>query len=295
MADRKPIPLDDGTTPRKPFWPRSWIVRAGLLIAFGSLFIDIIITHRSSPAPSARVALPATTRPKTRPAVETVRVRRADHGGSAYTIVEVDLTQAALRLFWKKPGGERFARFAAVKAHLERNGERLLFATNAGIFDTNFAPCGLHVEDGRQRVPLNLRSGSGNFFLKPNGVFLIDAGGARIIDAAKYDGTRGGVRVAVQSGPLLVLDGGIHPAFKAGSDSLRKRSGVGVVSAQRIAFALSDEPVNFHVFAALFLEDLHCRNALYLDGVISQFYVPSDEPKPHDGDYAGILAVIDRK
>jgi uncharacterized protein YigE (DUF2233 family) len=293
MADQEPIPLDYGTIRRGPFWPRIWIVWIGLLIGFAAILVGIRFTHHV-PRPSACVALPATTRPQTRSAVEAVRVRKAEYGGNAYTIVEVDLARAALRLFWKKPNGERFGQFAEVKAHLERNGEHLLFATNAGIFDTSFTPCGLHVEDGRERVPLNLRSGSGNFFLKPNGVLLVDASGARIIDATKYHDARG-VRVAVQSGPLLALDGKIHPAFKPGSDSLRTRSGVGVVSARSVVFALSDEPVNFHSFAKLFLDDLHCRNALYLDGVISRFYVPSDDRQPHDGDYAGILAVTDKQ
>ncbi len=269
-------------------------MRVGLLIAFGSLLVDIIIAGRHPPAPLANTALPAATRPVAQ-AAGAVLVRKVNRDGSAYTIVEVDLTRATLRLFWKKPDGERFARFANVKAHVEGNRERLLFATNAGIFDPSFTPCGLHVEDGREHVPLNPRSGSGNFFLKPNGVFIINAGGARIIDATKCDGIRSGVRVAVQSGPLLVLDGSIHPAFKPDSDNLRRRSGVGLVSAQHIVFVLSDQPVTFHAFASLFLEHLKCNNALYLDGVISQFYIPSDESEPHDGDYAGILAVTETK
>jgi uncharacterized protein YigE (DUF2233 family) len=63
-------------------------------------------------------------------------------------------------------------------------------------------------------------------------------------------------------------------------------------------FAVSEAPVNFHTFARLFKEELGCRNALYLDGTISQFYVegegyagaPTFMVKP----YAGIFAVFAR-
>ncbi|MFI5382309.1 MAG: phosphodiester glycosidase family protein [Tepidisphaerales bacterium] len=302
MPDQTPTPLDYGTAPRKPFWPRSWIVWAGLVIGFGATLVDIIIVELHSPPIGA--APTASTRSRTpgnagnRPgsmAADAVQIRKVIHKGNAFTVAEIDLTRATLRLFWKKPGGDRYGRFGNIKADLERSGERLLFATNAGIFDPSFTPCGLHVEDGRECVPLNLRSGSGNFFLKPNGVFLVDAQGARVIDAATYGGTRADIRVAVQSGPLLVLDGRIHPAFKPGSSSTRKRSGVGILSARRVIFAISDEPVTFHAFASLFVESLNCRNTLYLDGVISQFYIPSVEPGAESGDYAGIMAVTTRE
>jgi uncharacterized protein YigE (DUF2233 family) len=59
---------------------------------------------------------------------------------------------------------------------------------------------------------------------------------------------------------------------------------------------VSESPVNFHTFASLFRDQLGCRDALYLDGTISQFYIdgtgyagaPTFMVKP----YAGIFAVF---
>ena len=40
-------------------------------------------------------------------------------------------------------------------------------------------------------------------------------------------------------------------------------------------FAISKDPVNFHEFALLFRDVLHCPDALYLDGVISGLHAPA--------------------
>jgi uncharacterized protein YigE (DUF2233 family) len=65
------------------------------------------------------------------------------------------------------------------------------------------------------------------------------------------------------------------------------------VSPRRIVFALSDEPVTFYAFASLFRDELHCPDALYLDGTISEFFVPG-APAPETvpaTHFAGIIAV----
>jgi len=82
-------------------------------------------------------------------------------------------------------------------------------------------------------------------------------------------------RQATQSGPMLVIDGRIHPAFIPDSDSHKIRNGVGVSGDGRIIwFALSRRPVNFHTFARLFRDCLKTPNALFLDGTISQMWSP---------------------
>ena len=45
-----------------------------------------------------------------------------------------------------------------------------------------------------------------------------------------------------------------------------------MVSSNRVVFAISSEPVNFHEFASLFRDSLGCANALFLDGTISSLY-----------------------
>ncbi|MEM9638260.1 MAG: phosphodiester glycosidase family protein, partial [Pseudomonadota bacterium] len=54
------------------------------------------------------------------------------------------------------------------------------------------------------------------------------------------------------------------------------RNGVGTSpDGQRVVFAISDEPVNFHNFGTLFRDHLKLPNALYFDGKVSRLYAPS--------------------
>lgn len=222
-----------------------------------------------------------------------VSIEHVSVNGNEFTIARVDLRVAKLRLFWKRSDNTRFGNFNALSEMLREHGQHLIFATNAGIFDPSFTPCGLHVEDGREFVPLNLANGEGNFYMKPNGVFLVDDSGAHILDAEKYDGTKAAVHLATQSGPLLVIDGQINSRFDPHSANRRVRSGVGISSPKAVYFVISNEPVTFHALASVFLSRLGCREALYLDGVISQFDLSGQRADAPAGDFAGILAVSD--
>jgi uncharacterized protein YigE (DUF2233 family) len=101
---------------------------------------------------------------------------------------------------------------------------------------------------------------------------------------------------ATQSGPMLVIDGQLNNQFIGDSNSTKWRSGVCAHGPHQVVFAVSESPVNFHTFASLFRDKLGCRDALYLDGTISQFYIdgtgytgaPTFMVKP----YAGIFAVF---
>ena len=121
-------------------------------------------------------------------------------------------------------------------------------------------------------TPVNLAGGEGNFFLKPNGVFLVTASGGQVIESSQVARVREKVELATQSGPLLVLNGKLHPAFKVNSENRLFRNGVGVKSPKEIVFVNSEEPVNFHEFARLFRDRLGCPNALFLDGTISSLH-----------------------
>ena len=91
-------------------------------------------------------------------------------------------------------------------------------------------------------------------------------------------------RLATQSGPMLVIDGKIHPAFLPQSDSLKLRNGVGVDDKGRVVFVVTKGPVRFYEFAVFYRDVLNCRNALFLDGSISSMMVPAwgrrDESEP---------------
>ena len=178
-----------------------------------------------------------------------------------------------LRFFWKRPDGSAFGSISALRQHLASQGEELIFAVNGGIYSRELEPLGLYVEAGEQLTALSRGRGGGNFFLKPNGVFYVTGDGARVVASDAYE-PRDGVLNAVQSGPMLVIDGELHPRFIPGYHSRYVRNGVGVDRAGRVVFAISDSPVNFHDFGTLFRDRLDCPSALYLDGKISQMYLP---------------------
>ena len=147
---------------------------------------------------------------------------------------------------------------------------------NAGMFEPGRLPVGLFVADGKTLFPLNTADGTGNFFLKPNGVFLVDDGKARVVESSGYPevARSGHVTLATQSGPLLVRAGVIHPAFNPASTSRLIRNGVGVTAAGEAVFAISEEPVSLYEFAAFFRDVLRCPDALFLDGTVSSLYAP---------------------
>lgn len=197
------------------------------------------------------------------------------HQGISFDVYRLDKgEEQSLRFFWKDPGGAAYATIGGLDRDLRSRGERLEFATNGGIYSRALTPLGLYVEDGEQLAPLSTGRGGGNFFLKPNGVFYITRGGARVVETARYKPGRTIVN-AIQSGPVLVMNGALHPRFIPDYHSRHIRNGVGVDGQGRVVFAISNQPVNFHDFGTLFRDELKCPNALYLDGTLSQMYLPA--------------------
>jgi uncharacterized protein YigE (DUF2233 family) len=190
---------------------------------------------------------------------------------SRFTVVTVDPAQQQLQLFLNDEAGSPFKGFARLQAWLQGRGQQLELGFNAGMYHADFAPVGLLVQDGKQVAPLNLDEGKGNFFLKPNGVFLLGANGAQVMTSAAYARGVRDVRLATQSGPMLVIDGEIHPAFNPDSISRYVRNGVGVADG-KVLFVISNHPVTFYELAAYFRDTLHCKNALYFDGSVSSMY-----------------------
>jgi len=192
--------------------------------------------------------------------------------GSAYTVCEVDLHRHAVRLFWRRPDGEPYGHLAALPA-TQRAG-RLIFATNAGMYDPAYRPVGLYVENGRELVRVSTKPGPGNFGMRPNGIFYVAGESAGVLDTVSFLRERRTVDFATQSGPMLVIDGGLHPLFGR-SHSRKFRSGVGLRDEHTLAFAISDSEVTFSEFARLFRDRLKCDNALFLDGgSVPSLYAP---------------------
>ena len=147
---------------------------------------------------------------------------------------------------------------------------------NGGMYRPDFSPVGLFVSDGRELVPLNRHRGFGNFSQQPNGVFLVDSQGARVLTTDDYWGQKPRPLLATQSGPMLVHEGAITTSavMQPHSQSRRIRNGVCAPSPGEAVFVITEETVTFYEFAGYFLARLHCNEALYLDGSISSVYTP---------------------
>ena len=192
--------------------------------------------------------------------------------GAAYTVCRIDLTTETLALYNLDRSGEPYGSFSALQAGLASEGKSLVFAMNAGMYDDSLKPIGLYVEEGKQAKAINRRNGAGNFHLKPNGVFYLKDGKAGVADTESYLKLKLKPDYATQSGPMLVINGEIHPAFSPTGISMKRRNGVGMVDDRTVVFAISEEGVRFHDFARLFRDELGCRNALFFDGSISSLY-----------------------
>jgi len=203
-------------------------------------------------------------------AVDCQKVRAENSG---HVVCRVDLRTERIELVYST-AGNRFESFAALRASIERQGRTLDFAMNAGMFHADSRPVGLLIVEGKSLAPINRASGYGNFYLQPNGIFLVDQDGARVLATHVYRNVE--PRLATQSGPML-LDRGLIPdivAFRPGSTSRFIRNGVCAPTPQVVAFVISDDPVTFFDFARFFRDKLGCRDALYLDGSISSLYAP---------------------
>ncbi len=219
-----------------------------------------------------------------------VACRDLTHEGNRYTICEVDMAQEDLRLFLRDDTGAIHGSFPAVEAAV---GRKLTFGMNGGMYHQDRSPVGLYIEDGDEAHGLITSAGPGNFGLLPNGVFCIRQGRADAIESRAFAQARPACRYATQSGPMLVIDGALHPRFLPDSTSRHIRNGVGTsADGKRAVFAISNNAVTFHEFGRLYRDVLNLPNALYLDGSISRLYAPG--LNRHDGGFpmGPILGVV---
>lgn len=203
--------------------------------------------------------------------------RNTEFEGISFSVCEADPISDDIRLFLNDTEGNLLGSFDKVRASVAPNS--VAWAMNAGMYHPDRSPVGFYVEDTEEFAPLVTREGPGNFGLLPNGVLCL-SDVARVIESRRFKAEATDCRYATQSGPMLVIDGELHPRFLVNSDSLNYRNGVGVTPNGRLIAAISNDRVNFHRFARFFRDVLGTPNALFLDGTVSRLYSP--ELNRHD-------------
>lgn len=209
-----------------------------------------------------------------------------------FTAFVVDPQATNVEFFWRGADGEILKSLGSVKKEVEKNGKTLRFAMNGGMYQEDQKPLGLFIENGKTLVSLNTRTGGGNFYLKPNGVFGIRNDNRAFLVRTENFTDDGGIKFATQSGPMLLIDGNVNTQFTEKSDNLNIRNGVCVLEDGRVVFAISHRAVNFYQFA-VFFRDAGCRDALYLDGFVSRMYLPEKDLTDLGGEFGAVIAVVE--
>ncbi len=198
-----------------------------------------------------------------------------------------------LHFYWKDDTGKIFSTFQRLNQHLTHQQKQLVFAMNGGMFTSQYAPQGLYIEQGNTWHTLDTASrGYGNFYMQPNGVFYLTTTHEAGICTTQSFADHKQVSFATQSGPMLLTDGRKNPAFMPNSSNLNIRNGVGILPNGKVLFVLSKKKINFYDFASFF-QKAGCKNALYLDGVVSRAYDPAQKWIQTDGSFGVLIAEID--
>ncbi|HVG15528.1 MAG TPA: phosphodiester glycosidase family protein [Chitinophagaceae bacterium] len=213
-----------------------------------------------------------------------------DNESPDYVSYQADIKNQDFALYWKDDKGQFFRSIDNLRTWLEKKGKTLIFAMNAGMYKPGNKPLGLYIENGIVVTPLDTLSGEGNFYLKPNGVFYTGTNNKPVVCRTEHFKNDGTILYATQSGPMLLMEGEIHAALRKGSGNLNIRNGVGLLPDGKLLFAMSKKEVSFYDFAKYF-KDSGCKDALYLDGLVSRTYLPEENWEQTDGDFGVIMAV----
>jgi uncharacterized protein YigE (DUF2233 family) len=193
-------------------------------------------------------------------------------------------------------GGQPFGSLAAFAASAD--AATIAFAINGGIYGDDLKAIGYYVENGERLSELDRSDGDGNFYMKPNGVFFGTGGTWRVLASDAFFATVSNrPQFGTQSGPMLVVDGKLHPAIQENGPSRAIRNGVGVDETGRAHFVIADAPLSFGQLARYFRDELKVSNALYLDGQVSALWDPANEQQGGrmDGGRVGPIIVVTKR
>lgn len=171
-------------------------------------------------------------------------------------------------------GGQPFGSLSAFAATVD--AASIAFAINGGMYGDDLRAVGYYVENGERLGELDRGAGTGNFYMKPNGVFFGSGGSWRVLGSNTFFNTVGDrPQFGTQSGPMLLVDGKLHPEIQDNGPSKAIRNGVGVDGKGAAHFVISRGEVSFGQLARYFRDEVKLANALYLDGAVSSLWDPA--------------------
>lgn len=223
-----------------------------------------VATESAAPEPDASPSEPAIAS----------ACRPATFEGVNLTHCTADPAKHRLASALAPSSGDNFGTIEAWAAG--KNEGDIAFVMNGGMYGDDLKAVGYFVRNSDRLQELNRGDGPGNFHMKPNGVFFGSGGTWRVLPTETFYRTVGDrPQFGTQSGPMLVIDGKLHPEFQDDGPSRQIRNGVGVDSAGKAHFVISDAPISFGKFARFFRDELKTPNALFLDGNVSSLWDPA--------------------
>ena len=199
------------------------------------------------------------------------------------TFEEVKLTHCiadperhTIRTVLGPAGGKPYRGLGRFAEHVAEKQPKVIFATNGGMFNDEGQPIGYYVESGKRLKKVNTNEGPGNFHLLPNGIFFGDDQEWNVLASPAFVETiEERPFFGTQSGPMLVVDGQLHPRIAKNGESRLIRNAVGVDDDGKAHFVISEMPISFGKLARFYRDKLAVGNALYLDGTVSALYNPA--------------------
>lgn len=215
--------------------------------------------------------------------------------GVPLTHCVADPAKHSIAMVLADPTGTRYRSLRTYGQALGDQAALVAFAMNGGAYEGDGRPIGYYVEDSNRLVELDRGDGEGNFYLKPNGVFFGSGGKWEIRTSENFFSNVGDrPKFGTQSGPMLVIDGQLHPEFQDEGPSRIVRSGVGIDAKGKAHFVISGAAISFGQLARYFRDELKTPNALYLDGEASALWDPVTE-RLDDGPPIGPLIVVTKR
>jgi uncharacterized protein YigE (DUF2233 family) len=203
-------------------------------------------------------------------------VAYADH---LYAVADIDLKSHKIIVIGSDD--QTMRTYPDVAARLKAAGFEPILITNAGIYGTNSRPLGLFITPkGKEHDIARGTGGTGNFSWD-SAVFQIRDDETASIVAAKSWRNDARAVAATQSGPQLADSGKINPDLPIDSRYAYRRTAIGVDQANRhlVHIVVSRDAIGLYELASFLVNEIHCSEALHLDGDLSAFYLPSEHDK----------------
>src|SRR5712672_1992183 len=208
----------------------------------------------------------------------TVALRCMRFEEHVYAVADVNLQTE--EIIFTTSNDKRMETFPKIVSNLSSAGVKTILVTNAGIYGTDNRPLGLLISPKGKLHNVNAAAGSGNFSWDSAVFQISDDGTASIVPARSWQDNPHTI-AATQSGPQLASSGKINQSFQPQSKWSFRRTSIGIDQSNRrlVRLVVSREPVTLFELATFMVKELHCSEALHLDGDLSAFYVPASPPK----------------